>query len=149
MEAKKDDYGILTYYFMICDTEKVIRKFHFDYTPENISKNVSHPVFHLQYPGDLSEHLQSLKLAHEHLECGLSEPRIPFIPMSLALTINLLLKEFRNRETNSAVEDRTWRALIKTNENLLLSTYFKECNRFFLVSSGDSLFTNDFCYDSK
>lgn len=148
MKAKKDDYEILTYYFMICDSKTVIRKFHFDYTPENIEKRIPHPVFHIQYPGELSDHLLSLNLAHAHLECDLSEPRIPFMPMSLALTINLIFKEFRNEQTHKAIQDPTWRELIKTNENLLLHPYFIKCHSFFSGSSGLNLFTNDFCYDS-
>lgn len=149
MMAKKDNYEILTYYFMLCDSKKVIRKFHFDYTPTNIEKRIPHPIFHLQYPGELSDHLLRLNLEHDHLECGLSEPRIPFIPMSLALTINLILKEFRNEQTHNVIYDRTWRDLIKTNEDLLLRPYFINCNRFFSVSSSATkLFTNDFCYGS-
>ena len=148
MKAKKDDYEILTYYFMLCDSKTVIRKFHFDYAPKNIEERRSHPIFHLQYPGELSDHLLSLKLVHDHLECGLSEPRIPFIPMSLALTINLIFKEFRNEETYKVINDRTWRELIKTNEDLLLHPYFIKCNSFFSGSSGIKLFTNDFCYGS-
>lgn len=148
MKAKKDDYEILTYYFMLCDSQTVIRKFHFDYTPENIETRIPHPIFHIQYPGELSDHLRSLNLAHDHLECGLSEPRIPFMPMSLALTINLLFKEFRNEYTHRSIEDSKWRELIKTNEKLLLGPYFIECNRFLTGSSGTNLFTNDFCYGS-
>lgn len=148
MKAKKADYEILTYYFMLCDSKTVIRKFHFDYTPENIETRKPHPIFHIQYPGELSNHLLSLNLAHDHLECGLSEPRIPFIPMSLALTINLIFKEFRNEQTHNVIQDRTWHDLIKTNEDLLLGPYFIECNSFFSGSSGTNLFTNDFCYGS-
>ena len=146
MKAKKNDYEILTYYFMLCDKKTVIRKFHFDYTPENIRKRTHHPIFHLQYPGELSIHLQNLNLAHDHLEFGLSEPRIPFTPMSLALTINLILKEFRNEQTSKAIDDPTWRGLITTNEKELLFPYFEKCHRFFSVSPGKRLFTNDFCY---
>ena len=149
MMAKKDDYEFLTYYFMLCDSKKVIRKFHFDYAPTNIEKRIPHPIFHLQYAGKLSDHLLKLNLEHDHLECGLSEPRIPFIPMSFALTINLILKEFRNEQTHNVIYDRTWRDLIKTNEDLILRPYFIKCNRFFSASSSAiKLFTNDFCYDS-
>lgn len=148
MKANKDDYEILTHYFMICDDKKVIRKFHFDYAPENIKRSTPQPVYHLQYPGELSNHLQNLNLEHDHLECSLSEPRIPFMPMSLALTINLLLKEFRNEQTYRVVEDKTWRELIKTNEDLFLKPYFIKCHGFFSKSVGTNLFTNDFCYGS-
>jgi hypothetical protein len=148
MKAKKDDYEILSYYFMLCDSEKVIRKFHFDYTPENIEKRVPCPIFHIQYPGKLSDHLLSLNLAYDHLECGLSEPRISFMPMSLALTINLLFKEFRNEETHRAIEDSTWRELIKKNETDILRPYFRKCNTFFSAPPANKLFTNDYCYGS-
>ena len=146
--TKNNDYAQLTYDIALCDNSKIIRKFHFDYTPENIKKRGSHPIFHLQYPGELSTHLLGLKLKHEHLDSNLSEPRIPFTPMSLALTINLILKEFPDERTHSAVEDKTWRELIKTNETCFLYPYFKECNTFFLAPHEDKLFTNDFCYGS-
>jgi hypothetical protein len=148
IKTENNDYAQLTYDIAICDNRKIIRKFHFDYTPENIKKRGSHPVFHLQYPGKLSAQLLGLKLAHDHLDAGLSEPRIPFTPMSLALTINLILKEFPDERTNQAVEDKTWRELIKTNEKDFLYPYFKECNTFFLAPPENKLFTNDFCYGS-
>lgn len=144
--TKNNEYKQLSYDIALCDDIKIIRKFHFDYTPENIKKRGLHPIFHLQYPGELSTQLLSLKLEHEHLDSYLSEPRIPFTPMSLALTINLILKEFPDERTHQAVEDKTWRELIKTNETDFLGPYFKVCNTFFLSTHGNKLFTNDFCY---
>ena len=72
IKTENNDYAQLTYDIAICDNRKIIRKFHFDYTPENIKKRGSHPVFHLQYPGKLSVQLLSLKLEHDHLDAGLS-----------------------------------------------------------------------------
>jgi hypothetical protein len=147
IKAKNDDYEILSYYFMLHDCAKVIRKFHFDFAPEYINKRARHPIFHLQYPGEFPIHLQNLKLEYDHLVCSLSEPRISFRPMSLALTLNMIFKEFQNEQTYKVVEDSTWRELIKTNEDHLLKPYFNKCNTFF-SGSGIKLFTNDFCYGS-
>ncbi len=144
----KNSYDHLSYDIALCNDTKWIRKFHFDYSPENIKKRGRHPIFHLQYPGELSKHLLKLKLQHDHLDSSLSEPRISFTPMSLALTINLILKEFPDERTHQAVEDKTWRELIKTNEAVFLAPYFKRCNTFFLTPSNNTLFTNDFCYGS-
>lgn len=142
------NYDQLTYYFALCDKNKIIRKFHFDYAPKYISVRTPHPIFHFQYPGEMSPYILRLNLKHDHLDPGLSEPRIFFTPMSLALIINLILKEFSDERTYKASEDRAWRDLVKKNEKDLLAPYFKTCNAFFTKSPG-CLFTSDFCYGKE
>jgi hypothetical protein len=146
IKTRNNRYEHFSYDVAICNNKKIMRKFHFDYTPANIKKRAPHPIFHLQYPGELSSNLLALGLEHNHLDSSLSEPRMPFTPMSLALVINLIFKEFQNERTNQIIEDKTWRELIKTNEKQLLCLYYRKCNSFLSAPPADKLFTNDYCY---
>lgn len=146
IKVKNCNYEKLTYYFALCDDKEIIRKFHFDYVPENTATRTPHPIFHLQYPGKIPPHLQELK--HNHLECGLSEPRITFTPMSLALIINIIFKEFCNENTYRVMEDPAWRGLIRRDENFLLAPFFERCNQLLSHIPANKTFTFDICYGS-
>jgi len=139
-----------SYYMAICKTDsthyRLVRKYHFDYILPNLVRRQPHPVFHLQYAGELSPHLLDLNLEHDHMDTWLSEPRLVFMPMSLALLVNVILKEFPDERTKKIIERREWRDLIRRNENLLLVPYFRCCNLFLSNNKPDLLFTTDFCY---
>ncbi|MEW6738495.1 MAG: hypothetical protein AB1325_01150 [Nitrospirota bacterium] len=143
-------YDQLSYYIAISDNSDpeayYIRKFHFDYTLIDPARKQPHPIFHLQYPGEFSERLRNSNIKHEHLAEWLSEPRLPFSPMSLALLVNLVFKEFPNENTHNVIEDSRWRDLIRKNEKLLLEPYYKNCHNFISQRSPDMLITNDFYY---
>lgn len=150
------EYNCITYYLALVCTEentnpeksKIIRKYHFDYTTPQNSKRQSHPVFHLQYPGELSPVLQGLNAKYDHLECWLSEPRLYYFPMSLALLLNIILLEFKEDENFYEIrEDSDWRDLVRKNEEKLLLPYFKNCYNFLSNRKSDQLFMNDFYYE--
>jgi len=149
--TKDGRYEQVSYSLAICskDNKRLLRKYHFDYAlPEKESRR-PHPVFHLQYAGGLFGDLKDREIEHEHLDFWLSEPRLFFLPLSLALLINILFKEFPDKEgINRAIIERSeWRELIRENEANFLYPYFRSCHNF--INSEDSmekLLTSDFYY---
>jgi hypothetical protein len=76
----------------------------------------------------------------------LSEPRLCCMPISLALLVNLILKEFPDEKNSKLIERSEWRDLVKKNEELILSPFFEECRKFFSKNENNKLFLNDFYY---
>jgi len=149
-ENRKKKLLAPSYYMAICETESIrhrlIRKYHFDYVLPDLVRRQPYPIFHLQSPGELSQHLSSLDFECDHMDTWLSEPRLFFMPMSLALLVNIVLKEFPDERTKKIAERCEWRDLIRKNENFLLAPYFRCCNLFLSGNKQEHLFTNDFCY---
>lgn len=147
----KNTYGELSYHFAIWhnNNPKILRKFHFDYTANNISGRQLHPIFHLQYPGEPSDNLKGYGVNYDHLDCWLSEPRLPYAPMSLALLLNLILKEFPQGAASKAIGRSEWRSLIKKNETLLLKPYYENCHKFISRRDGLSLLSTDYFYGQQ
>jgi hypothetical protein len=147
-DSKK--YDMVSYYISICqkvDSKyKMIRKYHFDYVPDEIKSRQPHPVFHLQYAGKLSLKLQKLELEHNHMDQWLSEPRLFYSPVSLALIINIILTEFPNPTTYKIISTNEWRSQIKKNENLVLAPFYKMCHALTGSSHPERLLTTDFFY---
>ena len=148
----ESSYEGISYYVAICDNAtpntRLLRKYHFDYTSQVSSRRQPHPVFHLQYAGELSKRLEQLGLDHEHIDSWLSEPRLHFSPMSLALLINLILKEFPCETNQKFIELREWRDLLRGNEKLLFVPYYRACHHFLSNRPDGQLFINDFYYTS-
>lgn len=126
-------YQNVTYYMGICKTncspDRFIRKFHFDCVIPEITTKRKRPFFHLQYAGTLSPHLKVIgyNSSHDgHMNPEISQPRISYFPMSLALLLNLIFVEADDVKIISFLESREWRYLIKRNEDLLLKPYYKE-----------------------
>lgn len=149
-------YNLITYYLAICRNEggnnKTLRKFHFDYAEPKSSYRQPHPVFHFQQPGKLTHAMIEAGCDIEHLDPWLSEPRLPYRPMSLALLINLIFIEFPEEKTDKCIKRKEWRSLIKINEELLLYPYYEQCYRFVdrskkgVIKGQSRLLTNDFYY---
>ena len=141
--------GELSYSLAICkgavdqDDHKLLRRYHFDYASKKPTDRQPHPVFHLQYGGEKSRRMSK---CDGDLESWLSEPRIVFMPMSLTLLINVVLKEFPDESTSKISEDGEWRNIALDAENKLLRTFYSECSDFLRLEKGRLLFTTDFCY---
>lgn len=146
----ENQFDDISYYVAICNDDipqkRILRKFHFDYTSPQSPQRQPHPFFHLQYGGKLSLKLQNENLEHQHIDAWLSEPRLCYTPLSLALLINMILKEFPNEINSKVIESSEWRDLIRKNENLLLAPFYKICHNFMSMRRSDQLFTNDFYY---
>lgn len=132
----RNKFTNVSYFVAVCKkTSKnkavVMRKFHFDICGEAGGRRRQEaPVSHLQSPGSFHEYFTSLGCAESQFRQGydwLSEPRIMFWPMSLALLIDLILHEFPNRESIVFRRDPIWRKLVRDNEALLLKPFHQLC----------------------
>ena len=108
----------------------ILRKFHFDATVKP-NKHQSQPISHMQYCGEMLPVMKNLKYGDEQLKQlypKVREPRIFFWPMSLALLVDMVFREFGDKEFKQKIlPDPGWRKLIRSNEELLLKPFFKEC----------------------
>lgn len=151
-------FNDISYYLCISGIDKdinhVIRKYHFDYTNPINERESPHPIFHLQYPGELSGYLESFNLDDTHMDSRFSEPRIFFTPMSFALLLNLIFKEFHDPTDGNFYkirEDSYWRSIVIENENLFLKPYYESCYNFLdkrsrKIDHCDKIFTTDYYY---
>jgi hypothetical protein len=154
---KHNEYDQLTYYFAICEDcshNFLLKKMHFDYAKPRPEPEKRHPIFHLQFPGELSGHLKDIAIKDDHLSPWFSEPRIPFYPMTLALLINLIFKESGSSNSRKVTEDHIWRNLINKNEELVLNPYYEKCYEFIKrknqgLLSGTNNLLNDLYYGAS
>ncbi len=149
-----NDFSQITYYLFIGTKNrrgKYIpkRKFHFDYA--KCDKRYLKPIFHLQYAGEMSSGLKGYEESYNQiLFPELSQPRIYSIPMTLAILLNKLFKEFRCEDTHKIVEDSVWRGVIAKHEKIFIKPYHKQCVKFFeRHHQAAYLFTTDFCYGKE
>ncbi len=146
-EHNRKNFYDVTHCLTIIKEDLILRKFHFDYVPPGRSpKKQKQPRYHLQYGGELTPMLKKMGVDDKAIFTKLSEPRIIFQPMTLALLINLVLKEFPDLKNVKLLESNEWRGLVRKNEELVLEPYYKSCCQFFQNKSKSGLFTNDFCY---
>ena len=111
----------------------ILRKFHFDVT---ISDEVSnprlqqHPQCHLQYCGNMLPQMTTMGCRPtqlQHLYPWLSEPRIFFGPMSLALLIDMALHEFPDDRSKRFRASSEWKNLVRSQETLVLQPFYQKC----------------------
>jgi hypothetical protein len=63
----------------------------------------------------------------ENMQMKLSEPRIFYWPMSLALLIDMALHEFPDARSASFRATPEWQSIIRDNEALLLRPFYEKC----------------------
>jgi len=146
------DFEMCTYFLAIVgkddDSEKVIRKFHFDFAKPSIPTEQAVPTFHLQYGGKLNGEFGDY--SDTYLSKWLSVPRLNFSPVNIALLLDTLFCEFDTKETNEIVQDSDWRSLIYDNEKFISSIYYNAISEH--INSGRYLPNNlirDFCYNDR
>jgi hypothetical protein len=111
----------------------IVRKFHFDITCEGDSTSArrqQHPMCHLQYCGGMLPLMTEIgvrKTQLQNLQMKLSEPRIFYWPMSLALLTDMALHEFSFARSASFRETPEWQSIIRDNETLLLRPFYEKC----------------------
>jgi hypothetical protein len=111
----------------------ILRKFHFDVTvvrEDAPHRRQPHPQCHLQYCGGMVPYMASIGCRQAQLDQmhpWLSEPRIFFWPMSLALLIDMALHEFPDQGSTKFREDNRWRALVRDQEDLVLRRFYEKC----------------------
>jgi hypothetical protein len=122
------DYEFTTYSIGICgdnNSNELIRRFHFDYDHNNLRKKQKAFISHLQYGGKSGIGFSGTQYNTNNIEDWLSEPRLNFPPVNLALLLDIIFCEFPNDKTNKITENPDWRSLILNNEEFILKQYFK------------------------
>lgn len=102
--------------------EALIRKIHFDFQPQ--AGQSDKPVFHMQYAGQLSRTLRDCGCTDQSLQPKESKPRIPFIPVSLALLLDIIFVESLDGNCSRLHNSSEWCDLVKSNETAFLDPFF-------------------------
>ena len=147
-------YDDISFYLAISESNRnsLLKKLHFDFADPTRFYKQPHPVFHFQHPGELTPALSKFGYDITPLSPWLSEPRLPYYPMTLALLVNSVLKEFPDGISQDLIERDEWRRLIRKDEELILEPYYKQCFDFIKERQDDVykgikfLLTNDFYY---
>lgn len=131
---KSKSYAQITYSLVVCRRRArrfpILRKYHFDVALPTAVSHRRKFLFHLQYCGTLSPYLckQGLTDAQiKPLHPLLSEPRLFFWPMSLAMLLDAVLHEFPNIKSTKFRQTREWRKIVRANETLLLRRFLQKC----------------------
>ncbi|MBE3039632.1 MAG: hypothetical protein IMZ62_12585 [Chloroflexi bacterium] len=61
------------------------------------------------------------------MHCWLSEPRLFFWPMSLALLLDAVLHDFPDMKSSNFRRTDEWRGIVRANEGLLLGPFARKC----------------------
>lgn len=111
----------------------ILRKFHFDVSVGNEKPGgrlQRHPRFHLQYCGEMVPYMKGLGLSDtqlSQLHPWLSEPRLFYTPMSLALMLDMSLREFPDSDSAKFRATGEWRGIVHEHESAMLSPFFQKC----------------------
>jgi hypothetical protein len=111
----------------------VLRKFHFDVTVVDEAaphRRQPHPRCHLQYCGEMLPYMTDVGCTQAQLDQmhpWLSQPRIFFWPMSLALLIDMALHEFPDQHSEKFRAEDYWRGLVRGQEALILRPFYEKC----------------------
>lgn len=149
-----DEYRNLSYFFAVSHANakdgfrKVLRKMHFDHAPYNPNAHTAHPFSHMQYAGTLPPCMSGAGFTDNsisHMNPRFEGPRIPCAPVSLAILIHLLLREFPDTKGAKLIERLEWRSRVRSNEKLLLTDFHKACSR--RLNERNGLISDLFYYD--
>jgi hypothetical protein len=138
IEKKSEStYGNISYVLAVCRIRSkdlsIVRKFHFDVTGgggSSPARRQQHPMCHLQYCGGMLPLMAEIGLRQtqlQNMQMKLSEPRIFYWPMSLALLIDMALHEFPDASSTSFRATPEWQSIIRNNETLLLRPFYEKC----------------------
>ena len=146
IELDKGAFSNVTYCLAVCRVRRltILRKFHFDVT---VSSDTSqrrlqqHPRCHLQYCGEMVPHMATMGCRQTQLDQmhpWLSEPRIFFWPMSLALLIDMVLHEFPDDRSKKFRASSEWRGLVRNQEALVLRPFYEKCVEVITNTKGNN-----------
>lgn len=137
IEVRNRAFTNVTYCLSVCRIRStivtILRKFHFDVTVASKPTRrrlQHHPQCHLQYCGEMVPYMTTVGCRATQLDQmhpWLSEPRIFFWPMSLALLIDMALHEFPDQGSAKFRADNYWRGLVRRQEALVLRPFYEKC----------------------
>ncbi|OGU42196.1 MAG: hypothetical protein A2315_12005 [Ignavibacteria bacterium RIFOXYB2_FULL_35_12] len=151
------EYHLVSYQFTICRKIKnsiiPIRRFHFDYAVKHL--NQPGPIFHMQFPGRLSNYI--LKLGADcsaydnRFESSLDIPRINYMPVTMAFLLDAIFNEFSSLITDKIRKDGKWLGILHANEIMVMKPHYENC--FNILRSSEckptNLFLRNFCYGNN
>jgi hypothetical protein len=147
------NYDFTSYSIGICgkdNSEELIRRFHFDYVHDKIGIKQKVPISHAQYGGQSGCGFDGRQFLTNKIEDWLSEPRINYPPINLALLLDLVFCEFSTEETKKIVEDSDWRSLIKDNEIFIFDHYYRTISdHIHSIRHCKEILVRDICYGSS
>ena len=153
--ANKAQFTNITYCLSVCRVRKdrvtILRKFHFDIAAGAPGRSQPHPRCHLQYCGTMLPYMSKIGCRDAQLaqmQPWLSEPRIFFWPMALALLIDLALHEFPDQSSAKFRADSYWRQLVRNQEILLLQPFYQKCLDVIADEDGEKHILADVFYVS-
>lgn len=148
IELEKQAFSNVTYCLTVCRIRSkrfsILRKFHFDVTvagERSSSRIQQHPRCHLQYCGEMVPKMAEMGCSSAQLDQmspWLSEPRIFFWPMSLALLIDMALREFPDERSMKFRSSNEWRGLVRKQEKLVLRPFYQKCVEVILDTKGNN-----------
>ena len=102
------------------DSNKILYRIHFDVAVPGIDKNKElHPLYHVQLGGKPRE-ARYIDGEMKHW----SIPRIPYFPLSLALFLEIVFREFGGGLARDRfIKSNDWREIVAQNERRMLSAF--------------------------
>lgn len=143
------EFKHVSYSLSICDKKKCLRKFHFDYAIPIANDPKLKPIYHLQYGGEQSPQLKNLNISVKQIYPWLSSPRINFMPVNLAILLDMIFCEFPSEITNGVVQRSEWRDFIKNNEEYIIKPFYKRMEEFISKEHSSDKLVRDFYYGKK
>lgn len=132
--VRSASYSLIICKYADCATTPIVRKLHFDVEPAGFRGSDPKPSAHMQLCGNFSAaHLAAgyQKSRLDALYPRIEKPRVPTMPMTLALLLNWLLLEFQSATAAQAVlNDPAWRAAVIHAERTMLAPYFEGAANF-------------------
>jgi hypothetical protein len=123
IELTKGEFSFFSYVLCVCKNNVVLRKYHYDF---ECNQGKDKPLFHLQYGGKPLPSLASYG-GCEDLAPWLSEPRLFYTPMSLALILEQVFLEFPADVTTKIQKDNSWKGHVRESQKAILAPYFEQC----------------------
>lgn len=121
----KNGFSFFSYVLSICNGDVLLRKYHYDY---ECIEGKEKPLFHLQYGGKPLPS-QTTYGGVDELSPWLSEPRLFYTPMSLALILEQVFLEFPDDTTNKIQKDNSWKGHVRDSQKELLAPFFELCKK--------------------
>ncbi len=120
-ELQEQSYWIEVFGMKDSDySTKVLYRIHFDVAVPGIDKNKElHPLYHLQLGGKPRDaHYIDDEIQHWSI------PRIPYFPLSLALFLEIVFREFGgDMVRNRFIKSNDWRKIVAKNERRMLGAF--------------------------
>jgi hypothetical protein len=137
IKLHKGTFQNVSYCLVVCRLGSkgfpILRKFHFDITFASGGtkrQSQAHPSCHLQYCGEMLPAMAEMGVLQtqlNQLNPWLSEPRVFYSPMSLALLVDMAFHEFPDERSRKFRERPEWKDLIRKQEALVLKPFYEKC----------------------